>query len=97
MTIVYAPQRQATAPLGCADLHWLMSLMTGPEKHSAAATSTMDGLWGLYDRILRIDLRHPADPLRDVRPAVAGCSVLTSLLSKLFNPFAREVSDDCTP
>ncbi|MFF5932691.1 transketolase [Streptomyces sp. NPDC012508] len=35
-------------------LHGLMGLMTGHEKHSPAATSTLDALWVLYDRVLRI-------------------------------------------
>ncbi|MEU7009954.1 transketolase [Streptomyces sp. NPDC046332] len=35
-------------------LHGLMALMTGDEKHSPAATSTLDALWVLYDRVLRI-------------------------------------------
>lgn len=35
-------------------LHGLMGLMTGDEKHSPAATSTLDALWVLYDRVLRI-------------------------------------------
>ncbi|MGW1176104.1 transketolase [Kitasatospora sp. NPDC002543] len=32
----------------------LMSLMTGDEKHGPAATSTLDALWVLYDRVLRV-------------------------------------------
>ena len=46
-------------------LHRLMKLMTGDEKHSNAATSTLDVLWVLYDRILRIDPARPDDPRRD--------------------------------
>ena len=38
--------------LGYDDLPHLMSLMTGDEKHSAAATSTLDVVWVLYDRVL---------------------------------------------
>lgn len=37
-----------------ADLPRLMSLMTGDEKHGPAATSTLDVLWVLYDRVLRV-------------------------------------------
>src|SRR5260370_10856490 len=37
-----------------ADLPGLMALMTGDEKHDLAAESTLDVLWVLYDRILRI-------------------------------------------
>ncbi|MET9670605.1 transketolase [Streptomyces sp. NPDC006475] len=36
------------------DLHRLMSLMTGDEKHGPAATSTIDALWVLYDRVLQV-------------------------------------------
>lgn len=43
----------------------LMSLMTGDEKHSASATSTLDVLWVLYDRILRIDPARADDDARD--------------------------------
>jgi transketolase len=31
-----------------------MAIMTGDEKHSQAATSTLDVLWVLYDRVLRV-------------------------------------------
>ncbi|MET9258036.1 transketolase [Streptomyces sp. NPDC003717] len=48
-----------------ADLPGLMSLMTGDEKHGPAATSTLDVLWVLYDRVLRVDPRRAADPGRD--------------------------------
>ncbi|MGW7582611.1 thiamine pyrophosphate-dependent enzyme [Kitasatospora sp. NPDC054768] len=36
------------------DLPALMALMTGAEKHGPAATSTLDALWVLYDRVLRV-------------------------------------------
>lgn len=36
------------------DLSRLMGLMTGDEKHGPAATSTLDALWVLYDRVLRV-------------------------------------------
>jgi transketolase len=51
--------------LGRADLPDLMTLMTGDEKHGPSATSTLDVLWVLYDRVLRVDPRHPDDPDRD--------------------------------
>ncbi|OJY42399.1 transketolase [Pseudonocardia sp. 73-21] len=35
------------------DLPALMTLMTGDEKHGASATSTLDVIWVLYDRVLR--------------------------------------------
>jgi len=38
---------------GYDDLPALMTLMTGDEKHGASATSTLDVIWVLYDRILR--------------------------------------------
>ncbi len=41
------------AAYGYEDLRPLMSLMTGDEKHGPAATSTLDVLWVLYDRVLR--------------------------------------------
>jgi transketolase len=48
--------------LGYDDLPDLMTLMTGDEKHGASATSTLDVLWVLYDRVLHTD---PDDPARD--------------------------------
>jgi transketolase len=50
---------------GYADLEQLMALMTGDEKHGPAATSTLDVLWVLYDRVLDVDPRHPDAPGRD--------------------------------
>ena len=47
------------------DLPRLMRLMTGDEKHGPAATSTLDVLWVLYDRVLRVRPEHPDDPARD--------------------------------
>lgn len=57
--------RTPGSPGGYADLRRLMSLMTGDEKHTASATSTLDVLWVLYDRVLRTDPLHPADDDRD--------------------------------
>ncbi|MHC3471310.1 transketolase [Streptomyces sp. 7R007] len=48
-----------------ADLPGLMELMTGDEKHGPAATSTLDVLWVLYDRVLRVDPERMEDPGRD--------------------------------
>ncbi|MEJ2868613.1 transketolase [Actinomycetospora sp. OC33-EN08] len=48
-----------------AELSRLVSLMTGDEKHTAAAESTLDVLAVLYDRVLRVDPRYPDDPVRD--------------------------------
>jgi transketolase len=39
--------------------------LTGDEKHEPAAYSTLDVLWVLYDRVLRIDPDWPDDPDRD--------------------------------
>lgn len=51
--------------LGYADLPGLLSRLTGDEKHSAAATSTLDVLWVLYDQVLSVDPQHPDNPDRD--------------------------------
>lgn len=48
-----------------ADLWHLMSLMTGDEKHTVAATSTLDVLWVLYDTVLDVTPETMADPGRD--------------------------------
>jgi transketolase len=61
-TTLAPPAKQA---LGYDDLPRLMSLMTGDEKHSFSSTSTLDVLWVLYDRVLRIDPKHPDAPERD--------------------------------
>src|SRR5690348_13427523 len=47
------------------DLPDLLSRMTGAEKHGPAATSTLDALWVLYDRVLRIDPNALDAPDRD--------------------------------
>ncbi|WP_106251231.1 thiamine pyrophosphate-dependent enzyme [Allonocardiopsis opalescens] len=50
---------------GYRDLPYLISLMTGDEKHTAAAESTLDVLWVLYDRVLRVSPGTAEDPDRD--------------------------------
>ncbi|MFG3344371.1 transketolase [Streptomyces sp. NPDC048018] len=59
----------ATDPADARDdtarLRRLMGLMTGAEKHSSAATSTLDALWVLYDRVLRVAPGTADDPGRD--------------------------------
>jgi transketolase len=50
---------------GYRDLPGLMALMTGDEKHGPAATSTLDVLWVLYDRVLRVSPGTADDPGRD--------------------------------
>ncbi|MFG2292698.1 transketolase [Streptomyces sp. NPDC048603] len=61
------PDRLAagTEPTGFDGLTRLMALMTGAEKHGPAATSTLDALWVLYDRVLRVSPATAADPGRD--------------------------------
>ncbi|UQX03961.1 transketolase [Streptomyces sp. RerS4] len=58
---------QATADTGFRyeDLGRLIALMTGAEKHGPAATSTLDVLWVLYDRVLRVGPDSARDPGRD--------------------------------
>ncbi|NUH42648.1 transketolase [Streptomyces samsunensis] len=51
---------------GYDDLPRLMSLMTGDEKHGPAATSTLDVLWVLYDRVLRVSPEAVDDVDRDL-------------------------------
>lgn len=51
--------------LGYDDLPGLLSLLTGDEKHGPAAFSTLDVLWVLYDRVLRVDPTWPDHPERD--------------------------------
>jgi transketolase len=48
-----------------AELPRLMTMMTGDEKHSASATSTLDVLWVLYDQVLRVAPDRLDDPGRD--------------------------------
>ncbi len=50
---------------GYEDLGRLMALMTGDEKHSFSATSTLDVIWVLYDRVLKIDPNNPTADDRD--------------------------------
>ncbi|HEX5406645.1 MAG TPA: thiamine pyrophosphate-dependent enzyme [Pseudonocardiaceae bacterium] len=50
---------------GYAALPALMARMTGDEKHSMAASSTVDVLWVLYDQILDVTPDRLNDPDRD--------------------------------
>ena len=43
----------------------LLKRLTGDEKHAPSAFSTLDVLWVLYDRVLRVDPRRLDDPDRD--------------------------------
>jgi transketolase len=48
-----------------ADLPGLMTQLTGDEKHDSSATSTLDVLWVLYDKVLRVTPEAATDPGRD--------------------------------
>jgi transketolase len=43
----------------------LVRRISGDEKHAPSSYSTLDVLWVLYDRVLRIDPRKPDEPDRD--------------------------------
>lgn len=58
-------RKTATRQYGYDDLGRLIGLMTGDEKHAFSAHSTLDVLWVLYDRILRIDSANPDKDGRD--------------------------------
>ncbi len=51
--------------LAFSDLPRLMTLLTGDEKHSFSATSTLDALWVLYHRVLRVNPNDRSHPDRD--------------------------------
>lgn len=51
--------------LSYGDLPGLLTLLTGDEKHDRSSFSTLDVLWVLYDRVLRIDPSAPDEPGRD--------------------------------
>lgn len=63
MTIADVPFSRVTPSY--TDLAALMTRMTGDEKHSSSATSTLDALWVLYDRILRVSPERVRDGDRD--------------------------------
>jgi transketolase len=79
LPIVRGPRRgfHLGMPTALAELHELMALQTGDEKHGPSATSTLDVLHVLYDRVLRFD---PADPAWEGRDRF--------LLSKGHGPMA---------
>lgn len=66
-----------TRPAGYAELTDLMGLIPGDPKHPVGDTSTLDVLWTLYDRVLRVSPETIDDPARD-----------RFLLSKGHNPDA---------
>ena len=53
-----------------AELPALMTRMTGDEKHGPSATSTLDVLWVLYDKVLRVDSPLGYHPDRNLIPGV---------------------------
>jgi transketolase len=55
----------ATTTLDYDDLPALLTELTGDEKHDRSALSTLDVLWVLYDRVLRLNPRAADDPERD--------------------------------
>jgi transketolase len=55
----------ASTTVDYEDLPGLLTLLTGDEKHDWSALSTLDVLWVLYDRVLRVDPGRPDDPERD--------------------------------
>lgn len=63
MTLTTSPP--IPQPFGYDRLRELMSLQTGDEKHDSAATSTLDVLWVLYDRVLNVSPESVSDPTRD--------------------------------
>ena len=54
-----------TTPLSYDDLPDLLTRLTGDEKHDWSALSTLDVIWVLYDRVLRVDPDDTDDPARD--------------------------------
>jgi transketolase len=58
-------QVRTTPRYSYADLPGLMAAMTGDEKHDFAAESTLDVLWVLYDRVLRVSPATASDEPRD--------------------------------
>jgi transketolase len=50
---------------GYAELPALVALLTGDEKHDRSAISTLDVLWVLYDRVLRVSAATADEPDRD--------------------------------
>ncbi len=53
------------APVTFDGLPGLIALMTGDDKHDQASDSTLDVLWVLYDRVLRVTPQTVTDDARD--------------------------------
>lgn len=60
-----ASRMTAPTTTGYVDLDGLLRRLTGDEKHSASAHSTLDVVWVLYDRVLRVTPESVDDPERD--------------------------------
>jgi transketolase len=54
-----------TTTNAASELAALLRRLTGDEKHEASAHSTLDVLWVLYDRVLRVTPQTVDDPARD--------------------------------
>src|SRR5947208_10582097 len=87
---------RATIPrLGYADLGSMMDLQLGDEKHTRSATSTLDVIWVLYDRILHVVPDRVDDPDRDRfllskgHGPMAYYAVLAAKASSTWTPSAR--------
>src|ERR1700722_1132953 len=65
MTNTLGDTTLSTGTLGYGDLPRLINLMAGDEKHDRAASSTLDVLWVLYDRVLRVSPQTADTPDRD--------------------------------
>src|SRR5256885_8234280 len=50
---------------GLDEVRRVIALETGDEKHDESSTSSLDALWVLYDRILRVDPARPEWEERD--------------------------------
>lgn len=55
----------ASTNYGYENLPGLIALLSGDEKHDASASSTLDVLWVLYDRVLNVNPAQPFHPDRD--------------------------------
>jgi transketolase len=64
MTTVTTPSPNPAAR-DVADLAGLLRRLTGDEKHEPSAEGTLDLIWAMYDRVLRVDPARPDAPDRD--------------------------------
>lgn len=59
------PANRVARRLGYDDLPAMLTRLTGDEKHTTSATSTLDVVWVLYDRFLRVTPQTVDAPDRD--------------------------------